>query len=917
MRPAKFTRPRPHGRRTRTPLGLVALEGRDCPANLIANPSVEVPADSNAPAGWRPDRWGTNAATFSYLQSGMDGQRSVRVDMTARSSGDAKWYFDDVPVTPGQTYTFSDLYTSNVLTHATLRYRMANGSFTYIGYYPAPAGTGRTLNFDFTPPANVVSATVFHVIQTPGFLVTDRFALDRTGAPAPDATAPTVSVTTPAAGAVVSGTINLAAQASDNIGVAGVRFFVDGNVVGAEDTSAPYQVAFNTDTLTPGSHTVTAVARDAAGNATTSAPVTFTVAAPADTTAPTVSVTGPAAGSTVSGTINLTAQAADNVGVAGVRFLVDGNPVESEDTAAPFQVSLDTTTLTNGSYTVTAVARDAAGNTTTSAAVTFTVANGTTPALSNLVQNPSFETVGADGNPVGWTRNSWGTNSPSYSVVPGVDGARAARVDMTSYSSGDAKWVFADVPVSPNTTYTFSDSYRSNVTSQLTIRYTLADGSQSYVWVANLPAAANWANASYQVTTPANVVSMTVFHLIFSVGWLETDKFGLTAPTGGGGGGGGTPGTGLVSFTFDDGWASQLQYAVPVLQQANLPASFYVITRINQGGGAWELVQNGSLETAAGDTGPAGWNTYRTGTNATTFNYATTGSDGTRSARVDVTSHSSGDAGWYFQDVAVQGGTRYALSHQYNATVPTSVLVRFTHHDGTVSWVDPGSVPATNGQWQTRQFTVTAPATADAMTVIHRISGVGTLWTDNYSAKPVDPYSNPSYLTPAQIQGLQAAGFEVGAHTMTHANLTALSAAGARAEIEGSRNDLLNLGITPTTFVYPYGSYNTAVRQAVIDAGFTAARSVNEGYNTGSVDRYGLLHREVNLGTSVADVRRWIDEAARTGTWLILTFHQVDYSGNAYATTPEIFRQIVDMVSASSLTPVTMAGGVSRAFGAV
>ncbi len=102
--------------------------------------------------------------------------------------------------------------------------------------------------------------------------------------------------------------------------------------------------------------------------------MTVTVANP-DTTAPTVSLTAPADGATVSGTVTLSATASDNVGVAGVQFLVDGAPLGAEDTTSPYSVSWNTTTVTNGSHTLTAVARDAAGNTTTSAPVTVTVAN--------------------------------------------------------------------------------------------------------------------------------------------------------------------------------------------------------------------------------------------------------------------------------------------------------------------------------------------------------------------------------------------------------------------------------------------------------------------------------------------------------------------------------------------------------------
>jgi Big-like domain-containing protein len=94
--------------------------------------------------------------------------------------------------------------------------------------------------------------------------------------PRPDNTPPTVSITSPASGATVSDTITVTATASDNVGVAGVQFFLDG-VPGADDTSTPYSVSWDTTTAGNGSHTLTAVARDAAGNRTTSDPVTVTV----------------------------------------------------------------------------------------------------------------------------------------------------------------------------------------------------------------------------------------------------------------------------------------------------------------------------------------------------------------------------------------------------------------------------------------------------------------------------------------------------------------------------------------------------------------------------------------------------------------------------------------------------------------
>ena len=192
----------------------------------------------------------------------------------------------------------------------------------------------------------------------------------------PDTTAPTVSVTSPTGGSSIAGTVNLTATAADNVAVAGVRFALDGANVGAEDVTAPYSVSWNSTTVTNGSHTVTAIARDSSGNLKTSAAVAVTVAN-GDTTNPTVSITSPANGASVTGSISITATAADAVAVSGVRFLLDGVSLGTEDLTAPYAQTWDSTTATNGSHALTAIARDSSGNVKTSATVTVTVANDT------------------------------------------------------------------------------------------------------------------------------------------------------------------------------------------------------------------------------------------------------------------------------------------------------------------------------------------------------------------------------------------------------------------------------------------------------------------------------------------------------------------------------------------------------------
>jgi hypothetical protein len=154
-----------------------------------------------------------------------------------------------------------------------------------------------------------------------------------------------------------------------------VQFKVDGTNLGFEVTTSPYTTSWDSTKVANGSHTITAVARDTSGNTTTSSSVSVTTSNVVDTTKPTVSLTAPTAGSTVSNTAAVSATAADNVGVAGVQFKLDGANLQAEDTTSPYSINWNTATATNGAHTLTAVARDAAGNTTTSSAVSVTVTN--------------------------------------------------------------------------------------------------------------------------------------------------------------------------------------------------------------------------------------------------------------------------------------------------------------------------------------------------------------------------------------------------------------------------------------------------------------------------------------------------------------------------------------------------------------
>ena len=139
---------------------------------------------------------------------------------------------------------------------------------------------------------------------------------------------------------------------------------------------------------------------------------------------PTVSITSPSGGATVSGTTTVTATASDDVQVAGVQFRVDGANLGAEDTTAPYSASWGTTGFPNGSHTLTAVARDSAGQTTTSASVTVTVSNSAPPPPTGLAGAYSFNagsgTTAADSSGNG---NNGTISGPAWSTLGKYGGA--------------------------------------------------------------------------------------------------------------------------------------------------------------------------------------------------------------------------------------------------------------------------------------------------------------------------------------------------------------------------------------------------------------------------------------------------------------------------------------------------------------
>lgn len=183
---------------------------------------------------------------------------------------------------------------------------------------------------------------------------------------------------------------------------------------GAPGSSQNYVLAG----LSPGvTYSAAIVSRDAAGNVSLiSNAVSVTTQAPSDTVAPTISITAPLSNATVAGaSVSILATAADNVGVVGVQFRVDSTNVGIEDALFPYSTTWNSTTVADGLHSLTAVARDAAGNTTTSNVVSVNVLNTVPVVLDFSITNEGNKSV-TQGSSITNTINATLTSGAAQSV---------------------------------------------------------------------------------------------------------------------------------------------------------------------------------------------------------------------------------------------------------------------------------------------------------------------------------------------------------------------------------------------------------------------------------------------------------------------------------------------------------------------
>ena len=203
-----------------------------------------------------------------------------------------------------------------------------------------------------------------------------------------------------------------------------------------------------------------------------------------------------------------------------------------------------------------------------------TLPEGVVMTGDNLVPNGELK-YGTTSAPSGWSPRSDGKLNATFSYPEREpSGAKATKVVVTNWSSGNAGWGFNHVAVSSHVIYKFSDLYNSDVTTNVTVEYLLSNGEYDYKWIGDAEATGGlWRSFSAQISVPRNAVSMTILHSVDTNGSLEVAHTSLSA----------LPESefaqGMVTFVLDDGLLTQFENARPILNKAGFKASYAVITK--------------------------------------------------------------------------------------------------------------------------------------------------------------------------------------------------------------------------------------------------------------------------------------------------------------------------------------------------
>lgn len=175
----------------------------------------------------------------------------------------------------------------------------------------------------------------------------------------------------------------------------------------------------------------------------------------------------------------------------------------------------------------------------------------------------------------------------------------------------------------------------------------------------------------------------------------------------------------------------------------------------------------------------------------------------------------------------------------------------------------------------------------------------------------------PEYMDKKDLHLLNSDGHEIGVHTRSHKHLPDLSDQEIWNEIVNGREDLKNLGFSPRTFAYPFGEWNPYIVKQVREAGFFAARSIEEGFNNEKSNPFLLRAYAVRIEHTMEKIESWISEFLNSKDKLLILFlHQIEPISILkerkwiYGTTPAVLEDILKLLKKKNIAVLPLEKGL-------
>ena len=166
------------------------------------------------------------------------------------------------------------------------------------------------------------------------------------------------------------------------------------------------------------------------------------------------------------------------------------------------------------------------------------------------------------------------------------------------------------------------------------------------------------------------------------------------------------------------------------------------------------------------------------------------------------------------------------------------------------------------------------------------------------------------HMSEDDVAALHKSGHEIGDHTFSHCDGSALPLQDVLADIDKNQAALGALGLPPSeTFAYPYGQATPALKRA-LEARFIGARGIDSRNHITSADLNQIGSNRLYRGAEFDALIGQISDLRARPAWITIFTHDVREKPSHFGCTPEQMKATIEAVKKSRATVLTIADAI-------